>query len=157
MKMRAALPLVSIAALLVAACGGAAAPPASSPAASSAAAPSSATASASASIVPSASTGTGGDTLHVGMRDFTFALDKSSIPPATAVDVTADNGGEAPHTITFYTDAQYTQKVTGGDSGTVNAGASKAFSFTPPDGATVLFFRCEVHPTQMTGQIDVKG
>jgi len=92
------------------------------------------------------------------MRDFTFALDKSSLLPAPAsVEVTADNGGEAPHTVTFYTDAQYTQKVTGGDSGSVNAGASKTFSFVPPEGATVLFYRCEIHPTQMTGQIDVKG
>jgi len=35
------------------------------------------------------------------------------IGSGAAVDVTADNGGEAPHTITFYADAQYTQKLVG--------------------------------------------
>jgi plastocyanin len=166
MHVRIGLVLLSIVALILAACGGSsssqapsasvAAPSASTAPSASVAAPS-ASASTSPSTAPSGSAATGGDTLHVGMRDFSFALDKASLPPGTAVAVTADNGGEAPHTITFYTDAQYTQKVSGGDSGTVNAGASKAFSFTPPDGATVLFFRCEIHPTQMVGQIDVKA
>ena len=152
MHVRAVLPLLSILLLVVAACGGSSASQAPSSAAAS-----SVSSAPSASTAPSGSAAAGGATLHVGMRDFTFALDKSSLPPATAVDVTADNGGEAPHTITFYTDAAYTSKVAGADSGSVAAGASKEFSFTPPDGATVLFFRCEIHPTQMTGQIDVKA
>ena len=152
MKVRAGLVPMSLVALLMAACGGSSA----SAAPSSAAAPSASSAP-SASAAPSGSAAGGGETLHVGMRDFTFALDKSSLTPATAVDVTADNGGEAPHTITFYTDAAFTSKVAGADSGSVSPGASKEFSFTPPDGAAVLFFRCEIHPTQMTGQIDVKA
>ena len=110
------------------------------------------------STAPSGSTGTGADQLHVGMREFSFALDRSSLDPAPAtVDVTADNGGEVPHTITFYADAAFTQKVPGADSGSVAAGGSKTFSFTPPDGASELFFRCEIHPTQMTGKITVSG
>ena len=152
MQVRAGLVLTSLVALVVAACGGST----SSQAPSSAAAPST-SAAPSVSAAASGSAAAGGATLHVGMRDFTFALDKSNLAPATPVDVTADNGGEAPHTITFYTDAQYTQKLAGADSGSVAAGQSKDFSFTPPDGATVLFFRCEIHPTQMTGQIDVKA
>ena len=81
------------------------------------------------------------------MREFSFALDRSSLDPAPAtVDVTADNGGEVPHTITFYADAAFTEKVPGADSGSVAAGGSKTFSFTPPEGASELFFRCEIHP-----------
>ena len=92
------------------------------------------------------------------MRDFSFGLDLSSLHPGEpGVAVTAENHGEAPHTITFYTDAAFTQKVPLGDSGTVAPGSSAGFEFAPPEGATVLFFRCEIHPTQMQGQIAVSG
>jgi plastocyanin len=99
---------------------------------------------------------TGATTLNVTAKDFSFDIDKDSIPAGGTIDVAFKNDGQAPHTITFYTDEDYTQKVSGGDSDIVNGGQSKNFTFTAPSSGDELYYRCEIHPTQMKGELKLQ-
>lgn len=91
-------------------------------------------------------------TLAVTAQDFSFSLDADSIPAGTVL-VTLTNAGAAPHTITFYTDEEYTDMVGGTER--VAAGDSGSASLVVPDDVDELYYRCEVHPTQMMGEIEV--
>jgi len=57
--------------------------------------------------------------------------------------------------MTVYADDKYADKVQGADTGTISAGKNGQFTVTF-DKAGDFFFRCEIHPTQMKGQIAVK-
>jgi plastocyanin len=97
--------------------------------------------------------GGGAGTLAVTAQDFSFSLDADSIPTGSVL-VTLTNEGAAPHTITFYTDEEYTDQVGGTER--VAAGGSGSASLVVPDDADELYYRCEVHPTQMEGEIEVE-
>jgi|CXWL01.1.fsa_nt_gi plastocyanin len=91
--------------------------------------------------------------LTVAAKDFSFALDKTSVKKGSQVDVAFENQGSAPHTINFYTDEAYTKPIADAESGRVSGGGSKAFTFTAPADGTAAYYRCEVHPAQMQGEI----
>jgi plastocyanin len=95
------------------------------------------------------------DELHVTAKDFSFSADLTSVHPgAPGTDVTFTNSGGTTHTLTFYSDSDYKNKVA--DSGRIAAGQIGGFPFIPPDGAKKLYYRCEIHPTQMKGEIAVQ-
>jgi plastocyanin len=50
-------------------------------------------------------------------------------------------------------DAAYHNAIAGADTGSVSSGATQTFTVTAGDG---LFYRCNIHPTQMQGKIDFK-
>ena len=89
-------------------------------------------------------------------KDFSFSLDKDAVTKGGQVTIEFKNSGSATHTITLYTDDAYTDAVSGGDSGRVNGGGSKSFSFTTPADGDELYYRCEVHPTQMKGELSLQ-
>ena len=102
-----------------------------------------------------ATTGSGdAQALAVTAKDFSFTLDLESVTAGSEVDVALRNEGSAPHTITFYEDADYTKAVAGADSGRVAGGGTGAFQFTAPEGDE-LYYRCEVHPSQMKGELAI--
>ncbi|MBI5288827.1 MAG: hypothetical protein HY873_07630 [Chloroflexi bacterium] len=98
----------------------------------------------------------GSATIAATAKDFSFSLDKASIQKEATVEVELMNTGSAPHTLTFYTDEEYSDPVPGGDSGNVSAGASANFSFQAPSDGDEVYYRCEVHPTQMKGEIGLE-
>ena len=95
----------------------------------------------------------GTEALSVAAKDFSFALDKGSVKKGSQVDVAFENQGSAPHTINFYTDEAYTKPIADAESGSVSGGGSKAFTFTAPADGAAAYYRCEVHPAQMQGEI----
>jgi plastocyanin len=101
------------------------------------------------------SSGGGGDvlTMTVTAKDFEFTPDTFEAKPGETVEVNFANGGSATHTFTVYSDDAYTQPVANGDSGRVAGGGSMTVRFASGDGD--LYFRCEIHPTQMQGEIAV--
>ena len=99
--------------------------------------------------------GGGVENLTVTAADFSFSADADSVAPGTVVEVAFSNSGAAPHTLTFYTDAEYTEPIPAGDSGQVSAGASVNFTFEAPDDGTA-FYRCELHPAQMEGELAIE-
>jgi plastocyanin len=95
------------------------------------------------------------DSLKATAKDFSFTLDLTSVhpgPPGT--DVTFKNEGGTTHTLTFYEDSGFTKQI--GGSGNISAGQTGGFPFIPPTGAKSVFYRCEIHPTQMKGELKVQ-
>ena len=94
------------------------------------------------------------DELTASAKEYSFTLSLTSVRPgAPGVDVTFKNEGTLTHTLTFYADSGYQTKV--GGSGNIAAGQTGGFPFIPPDGATKLYYRCDIHTTQMKGEIAV--
>lgn len=95
------------------------------------------------------------DSLEVTAKDFSFTLNLTSVRPgAPGVDVTFKNDGATTHTLTFYEDAEFTKKI--GGSGNIAAGQTGGFPFLPPADATTIYYRCDIHTTQMKGELAVK-
>ena len=100
--------------------------------------------------------GAGSQAISVTAKDFSLSLDKTSVEKGATVEVQMANQGSAPHTITFYADEDYADPVPSADSGQVSGGASTTFSFTAPGDGDDLYYRCEVHPSQMKGELGME-
>jgi plastocyanin len=71
------------------------------------------------------------------------------------ITVEVTNTGTAPHTFTVYSDEEYTEAVEGADTGNISGGGTGEFT-TTFDEAGNYFFRCDIHPTQMEGELIVQ-
>ncbi len=148
--------LAGVFALGVAACGGdddenTAAATATRPAAATSAPTTAVTAAVTAGATAAAATtavGTGAATITAS--DFKYA-EQDVTTKAGSVKLTLNNTGSAPHTLTLYTDAGYTKRVDGGDTGRVVGGGTG--EVTVDLAAGQYFFRCEVHPSPMQGEL----
>jgi plastocyanin len=95
-------------------------------------------------------------TLLIQAEDYSFTADESSVPTGATVNVEFTNTGAQTHTLTFYEDEDYSTPVPEGDSGQIEAGDTAQFVFFAPGEADELYYRCENHPTQMQGAIEVE-
>jgi plastocyanin len=99
-----------------------------------------------------------GETVSVNAADFSF--EPASLTVSAEADTTIEllNSGSAPHTLTVYSDQDFNEVVNGATTDRVASGDTDSFTLTAEQiaGATQLFFRCEVHPTQMQGTITVE-
>jgi len=86
-------------------------------------------------------------------KDFSFSAEDVTVSKGDTVAITFKNGGSATHTLTFYTDDAYKNPIAGADTGNVNAGGTKALTVKADIG---LYYRCNIHPTQMKGEIEFK-
>lgn len=100
--------------------------------------------------------GDGVDNISVTAADFSFSTDAESVAPGSVVMVAFSNTGSAPHTLTFYADEEYTEAIPAGDSGQVSGGSSVNFTFEAPESGDDVYYRCEVHPAQMQGELAVE-
>lgn len=92
--------------------------------------------------------------VEVVATDFAFAPTTLTATAGEAVSITLDNQGAAPHTMTLYEDEAYATAVAGADTQNVAGGATGGITVTF-DEAQTYYFRCEVHPAQMEGTIEV--
>ena len=98
------------------------------------------------------------DDLRVTTKEFSFTLSLTSIhkgPPG--VHVSLQNDGAEAHSIAFYIDGNFNKPLVGATSDNVTAGASADFSFIPLENATIVYYRCDIHPTQMHGELNVES
>ncbi|HIH03375.1 MAG TPA: PQQ-binding-like beta-propeller repeat protein, partial [Methanoregulaceae archaeon] len=104
----------------------------------------------------SAATTTAGGSATVALTARNLAFDKSSItvPVGSTVTVTFNNmDSGVPHNFAVYTDATASSAVF---KGTVVTGpTTTTYTFTAPSTPGTYFFRCDIHPTIMTGQFVV--
>ena len=91
--------------------------------------------------------------LTITAKDFSFGADAVSVAKGDTIAITFKNSGSATHTLAFYSDVAYKNAIAGGDTGSVSGGATKTLTVTADVG---LFYRCNIHPTQMQGKIDFK-
>jgi plastocyanin len=96
-------------------------------------------------------TPSGGGTITVQAQDNNYSETELEATAGDEVTIVLDNRGANQHTLTMYTDAQYSQQLAEAGSGIVAGGANSSFDFTFDAGT--YFFRCEVHPTQMEGTL----
>jgi plastocyanin len=89
--------------------------------------------------------------MSITAKDFSFSAQDVQVSKGDTITVNFKNNGPSPHTLTFYTDDSYTNKIAGGDTGTVAAGDTTTLTVKAEDG---LYYRCNIHPTQMQGEIE---
>jgi plastocyanin len=90
------------------------------------------------------------DEVQVAAADFSFSPDTFSLPAGAPVKIEVRNTGSAPHTLTVYSDEEYSSAVPGADTDTIEGGEDASIETTFDAGQ--YFFRCEIHPTQMEGE-----
>jgi plastocyanin len=153
MRIARTLVLIASAALLVtvAACGGDDEDNGGAPTAGATRAASPTTAA----VASPTAGGAESETLNVSAQDFSFSPSDLQATKGTAYTIALDNRGQFPHTLTVYEDEAYTQPVAGADTGRISGGESGQFVVTFSE-AKDYYFRCEVHPTQMQGEIAVQ-
>jgi plastocyanin len=85
-----------------------------------------------------------------------FSTSCLAVQPGTAFTVAFSNADQAPHNFAIYTNSSATKLLGGAPSATdiVAPGASTTYQVAALPAGT-YFFRCDVHPTTMTGQFVV--
>jgi heme/copper-type cytochrome/quinol oxidase subunit 2 len=105
-----------------------------------------------ASPTPSAapSPGTAGGVINVSANNLKFDTDTISAAAGSDVTIRFNNQDTSvPHNIAFYTDATATKPIFTGNI--ITGPATTTYTFTAPSTPGNYFFRCDVHPTIMTG------
>jgi plastocyanin len=99
--------------------------------------------------------GGGGTSVSVTARDFSFTPAEFSVSKTSDTTIELKNEGSAPHTFTLYRDEEFTDAIDGASTDRVSGGESDSFTLKASDigDADDLYFRCEVHPSQMQGEI----
>jgi len=100
-----------------------------------------------------ADTGEGDDggatSFDIEATDFAFEPNQFTVPVGEAVTFNYTNDSGTPHTFTVYTDEEYTDEL----GGTEDQDATTEMVELTFDAAQDYYFRCELHPQQMQGEI----
>jgi plastocyanin len=96
---------------------------------------------------------TGGldDEVQVQAADFSFDPASFAVPAGVPVKIEVRNGGAVMHTLTVYSDPEYTTLVDGADTDNIEAGEDASIETTFDAGQ--YFFRCDIHPSRMQGDL----
>ena len=109
---------------------------------------------------PTASSGTpsgGGNAISIDLAAQNIAFDKTTITVKAGSQVTINFNNKdsgIPHNFSLYADSSASQNLFKGD--TVTGPGTAVYKFTAPSTPGTYFFRCDIHPTQMTGQFVVQ-
>ena len=90
----------------------------------------------------------------VEAKEFSFNPAEFSVPAGEEVTVTLQNKGSTTHTLTVYSDDNFENAVDGADTGQVKSGDRGDFTTTFEAGE--YYIRCELHPSQMKGELDAE-
>ncbi|WP_143727269.1 cupredoxin domain-containing protein [Methanoculleus chikugoensis] len=104
-----------------------------------------------------ATTASDGEIATVDLSAENLAFDTSTItvPAGANVTVNFDNMDDGiPHNVAVYTNASAAEEIFVGE--TITGPAQTTYTFTAPDEPGTYFFRCDVHPQQMTGDFIVE-
>jgi len=92
--------------------------------------------------------GGSGTTIDVTTESFAFDPAQITVPTGEPVTFRFTNADAVPHTFTLYLDEEYTQAI---PDGSASADTPEiTVSFVDPGE---YYFRCEVHPSQMQGEL----
>lgn len=87
-------------------------------------------------------------------KNIAFNTSTITVPAGADVGVNFDNqDANVPHNFAVYTDSSATTEIFKGDI--ITGPAKTTYTFKAPDKPGTYFFRCDVHPTLMTGQFVV--
>jgi plastocyanin len=110
-----------------------------------------------ASVTTVATTAAGGGIATVELAADNMAFDASTITVPAGVEVTIifDNQDDGIlHNVAVYTDSSAAEEIYVGE--TITGPSVITYTFTAPEEPGTYFFRCDVHPQQMTGDFIVE-
>jgi len=102
-------------------------------------------------------TGAAGQNVTIGLTAQNMAFNTSTItvPAGAMVTMNFDNRDSGiPHNFAAYTDSSASKSIFVGE--VITGPETTTYTFTAPSDPGTYFFRCDVHPTTMTGQFIVK-
>jgi plastocyanin len=104
-------------------------------------------------LPPSAST----TSASISAQNIAFNINCLAVVPEKPFTVAFDNADTSPHNFAIYTDSSATKLLGGAKSPSeiVAAGAKVTYDVSPLKPG-IYFFRCDIHPTQMTGTFVVE-
>lgn len=91
------------------------------------------------------------DEVQVQVQDFSFDPAKFAVPAGLPVKIEVRNSGAVMHTLTVYADADFITLVDGADTENIEAGEDASIETTFDPGQ--YFFRCDIHPSRMQGDL----
>ena len=97
----------------------------------------------------------GGQAVTVNISSLNYRFDKSniSVPAGANVTIVYENKEAVPHNVAIYTTPAATQVIFKGE--VITGPKTITYNFTAPTTPGDYFFRCDVHPTVMTGTFTV--
>lgn len=97
----------------------------------------------------------GGQAVTVNISALNYRFDKSNItvPAGANVTMVFDNKDAVPHNVAIYTTPAATEVIFKGEI--ITGPKTITYNFTAPATPGDYFFRCDVHPTVMTGTFTV--
>jgi plastocyanin len=94
-------------------------------------------------------------TIGLAAKNLSFNTTNITVPAGANITVNFDNQDTyVPHNFAVYTDASAKTAIYQGK--TITGPAKESYTFTAPTKPGTYFFRCDVHPTTMTGQFIVQ-
>jgi len=115
------------------------------------------TATETANVTTAATTVAGGEAATVDLAADNLAFNASTItvPAGAEVTINFDNQDVGIlHNFAVYTDSSAAEEIFVGE--TITGPAETTYTFTAPEEPGTYFFRCDVHPQQMTGDFVVE-
>ncbi|MDD5082879.1 MAG: cupredoxin domain-containing protein [Dehalococcoidales bacterium] len=93
----------------------------------------------------------GGQSIAIDLSAQNYAFDKSTItvPAGASVTINFNNKESVSHNFALYTNSSASTNIFRGDI--INGPRTIVYKFTAPATPGNYFFRCDVHPTSMTG------
>jgi len=97
----------------------------------------------------------GGQSININLIAQNMAFDQKTITVTAGASVTMvfNNKESAPHNFALYNDSSVARVIFKGD---VISSSTITYKFNAPSTPGTYFFRCDVHPTSMTGSFIVK-
>jgi len=93
--------------------------------------------------------------VNLTAENIAFDTDTITVPAGANVTVNFDNKDDGvPHNLAVYTDSSAAEKIFVGEI--ITGPATTNYTFTAPSEPGTYFFRCDVHPQQMTGDLIVE-
>jgi plastocyanin len=105
---------------------------------------------------PGGNTSTSGSpvTIDISAKNMSFNTNKLTVPAGAKVTlVFANNDAGIPHNVAVYMDSTGAKVIFQGQ--TITGVNTVTYQFTAPSSPGTYFFRCDVHPTTMTGDFVV--
>ena len=133
--------------------------PAASPTAAKAASPTAAPPAAPTSTpAPAATTAPTAETVEISaVPRIKFDKDTITVKAGSQVTLTFTNNDTGmPHNWSAYTDSTASTPIPGAKTETCTGPCEKQITFTAPSQPGNYFFRCDIHPTAMTGTLVVQ-
>ena len=92
-------------------------------------------------------------TVNISALNYRFDTNNITVPAGANVTMIFDNKEAVPHNVAIYTSPSATDVIFQGE--VITGPKTITYNFTAPTTPGDYFFRCDVHPTVMTGTFTV--